>query len=102
MFRIPTSWMAGHSLRARLYSIIGFLGLLPLIGAALVFNAFQTAQRDHAELDRAARGTIHLEHINALVYAIVMESRGIYMSPDWKTAEPFATKLNSDLSELQQ
>ena len=102
VFTLPTSWMAGYSLRVRLYSIIAFLGFLPIIGAALVFSAFQTAQRDHADLDRAARGTIHLEHINALVYAVVMESRGIYMSADWKAAEPFAKKLVTDLAELQE
>ncbi len=94
--------MAGYSLKARLYSIIVFLGLLPILGAILVFGAFQTAQRDHVDLDRAARGTIHLEHINALVYAVVVESRGIYMSPDWKSAEQFAKNLVRDLAELQE
>ena len=99
---LPTSWMTGYSLKARLYSIISFLGMLPILGALLVFGAVDTARRDHIALDRAARGTIHLEHINALVYAVVMESRGIYMSADWKAAEQFAKKLVTDLSELQQ
>ncbi len=49
----------------------------------------------------ALRGTIHLERINGLVYAVVMELRGIYMSADWKAAEPFARKLTSGLAELQ-
>jgi diguanylate cyclase (GGDEF)-like protein len=102
LFALPTSWMAGYSLRARLYSIIGFLGALPIIGALLVFSAFETARHDHVHLDRAARGTIHLEHINSLVYAVVMESRGIYMSADWRSAEPFASKLLTDLAELQE
>ena len=102
LFTLPTSWMVGHSLRARLHSVIVFLGVLPILGAILVFAAFETARRDHVDLDRAARGTIHLEHINALVYAVVMESRGIYMSPDWKTAEPFAKKLVGSLAELQE
>ena len=29
-----------------------------------------------------------------LVYAVVMESRGIYMSSDWKAAEPFAPQTH--------
>jgi diguanylate cyclase (GGDEF)-like protein len=102
LFTLPTSWLAGHSLKARLYSIIVFLGLLPVLGVILAFGAFENARRDHTALDRAARGTIHLEHTNALVYAVVMESRGIYMSPDWKTAEPFAKKLVVGLADLQE
>jgi methyl-accepting chemotaxis protein len=95
LFTLPTSWLAGHSLKTRLYSIIAFLGLLPILGVILAFAAFESARHDHVDLDHAARGTIHLEHINALVYSVVMESRGIYMSPDWKTGEPFAAKLLS-------
>ncbi len=48
-----------------------------------------------------ARGTINLERVNGLVYAIVMESRGIYMSADWTAAEPFAKNLSRQLGELQ-
>jgi methyl-accepting chemotaxis protein len=101
-FRLPTSWLAGHSLKARLYSIIAFLGLLPVLGVILALAAVDGARRDYAALDRAVRGTICLEHINGLVYAVVMESRGIYMSAEWRTAEPFAQKLTAGLSELQE
>ena len=101
-FGLPTVWLAGYTLRARLYSIIVFLGLLPVLGVFLALAAFENARTDHGALDRAARGTIHLEHINGLVYATVMESRGIYMSADWKSAEPFAQKLTAGLAELQE
>jgi hypothetical protein len=53
-----------YRLKTRLYSIITFLGLLPLIGAALALTAMAISERDDAALDRAARGTIHLERIN--------------------------------------
>jgi methyl-accepting chemotaxis protein len=36
-----------------------------------------------------------------LVYAAVMESRGIYMSPDWKTAEPYGKALLRHLAEIE-
>src|SRR5947208_3063011 len=101
-FEIPTSWLAGHSLKSRLYLIITFLGLLPILGVILAFSTFENARRDHLVLDHAARGTIHLEHINGLVYSVVMESRGIYMSPDWKAAEPFSRNLLGGLGELQE
>jgi diguanylate cyclase (GGDEF)-like protein len=92
----------GHSIKGRLYAIIGFLGLLPVLGAAFALFAIVNATHDNAALDRAASGTIHLERINGLVYAVVMESRGIYMSPDWATAEPFAVNLMKDLSSLRE
>jgi len=98
----PEHRRAGHSIRARLYAIIGFLGLLPVLGAAFALFAIVNSTHDNAALDRATSGTIHLERINGLVYAVVMESRGIYMSPDWATAEPFATNLMKDLSALRE
>ena len=93
---------AGQSIKARLYAIIGLLGLLPVLGAAFALYAIVNSTHDNAALDRASSGTIHLERINRLVYAAVMESRGIYMSPDWATAEPFATNLMKDLSSLRE
>ena len=101
-FRVPMSWLSGHSLKARLYAIIAFLGLLPVVGVILVLAAVQSARHDHVALDRAAHGSIQLERINGLVYAVVMESRGIYMSPDWKSAEPFARNLTKGLADLQE
>lgn len=96
------SWLRGHSLKTRLYAIILLLGLLPLIGLALAASAVRNADGDHLALDRAAHGSIQLERINGLVYGIVMESRGIYMSPDWPTAEPFAHNMLKGLDELHQ
>jgi len=91
---------ARYHLRTCLYFIIAFLGLLPLFGAALGLVAIESSRRDDAGLDRVARGTILLERVNGLVYAVVMESRGIYMSADWKAAEPFAKNLIRQLGEL--
>ena len=99
---IPTSWLAGRSLKARLFTIMAILGLVPVAGVVVALIALNGARQDQAALDRAARDTIHLEHINGLVYAVVMELRGIYMSADWKSAEPFARKLLQGLTELQE
>ncbi len=101
MFQLLAPGGAGYSLKIRLYSIIAFLGLLPVLGVALALVAVELSRHDDAALDRVARGTINLERINGLVYAVVMESRGIYMSADWTAAEPFAKNLIRDLGELQ-
>jgi diguanylate cyclase (GGDEF)-like protein len=91
----------GYSLTGRLHAVIAFLGLLPLLGLAVALVGIHSSASDTAALDRAARGTIYLERINSLVYAAVMESRGIYMSADWAAAEPFARGLTKDLDALQ-
>jgi diguanylate cyclase (GGDEF)-like protein len=101
-FRLSSAWTAGQSFKTRLYGVIVFLGVLPFLGVLLSYATFDRAQREHAALDRAARGSIHLEHINGLVYAIVMESRGIYMSADWNAAQPFGDKLTKGLVDLQE
>lgn len=96
------SGRTGYGLKTRLYFIMAFLGLLPMLGVALALLVFDSTSRDNAALDRAARGTIYVERINGLVYAIVMESRGIYMSADWGAAEPFAKNLLGELPKLQE
>jgi methyl-accepting chemotaxis protein len=61
-------------------------------------------QTDRAEqaVDAANKGAMHIAHLNGMVYAVVMDSRGVYMSPDWKTAEPFGRGLLGNLAELQK
>ncbi len=92
----------GISLMTRLSAIMAFLALLPVLGVVIGIVGLQANEVDDAALDHAASGTINLERINGLVYAITMESRGIYMSPDWSAAEKFADNLTKQLSELQQ
>jgi hypothetical protein len=57
-----SSRRVGQSIKVRLYAIIGFLGLLPVLGAAFALFAIVNLTRDNAALDRDASGTIHLEH----------------------------------------
>ena len=91
-----------YSLKTRLYAVLAFLALLPLCGVLFTLISQQQIKNDDLALQRAAAGTIHLERINGLVYAATMESRGIYMSPNWDAAKRFADNLTNDLTELQQ
>jgi methyl-accepting chemotaxis protein len=90
------------SLRQRVFGLIGFLSLLPV--ACFGLSYFAMWQTDLAEraTESASKGAHNLADINGRVYAVVMESRGIYMSPDWKTAEPFAVNLEKHLVQLQK
>ena len=89
------------SLKTRLLLVIGLLGMVPILGVTLDSYNLASSKQASARMDVAWRGTGYLARINSLVYAVVMESRGIYMSPDWKTAEPFAKNLLRDLDEIQ-
>ncbi|HWN50004.1 MAG TPA: methyl-accepting chemotaxis protein [Xanthobacteraceae bacterium] len=90
------------TLKSKLYAIITVLGLLPGVATAVSFFLLKASDEAQVALDKASQGTIHLEHINGLVYAVVMESRGIYMSADTKQAEPFARNMSRQLAELQK
>jgi len=95
---LAKSW----TLRARLLGIIGFLGLLPIAAAAVTYLLSNSSERAQRQSDTASRGTIYLERINGLIYAVVMDSRGIYMSAGWKEAEPFAHGMTRELADLQK
>jgi methyl-accepting chemotaxis protein len=70
------------TLAAKLYSIFALFALLT--AAIAVLSDYNT--RKAAELTRAIEtanlAALNVQHVNSLVYAVVMESRGIYMSTE--------------------
>jgi methyl-accepting chemotaxis protein len=72
--------------------------------ACFGLTLFSMWQSDRAEqaVDAANKGAMHIAHLNGMVYAVVMDSRGIYMSPDWKTAEPYGRGILEHLAELKK
>src|SRR6201987_3488668 len=81
------------SIAAKLYTIFTLLGVITLLLAAVAaFNAREQASLTH-DFEAAFLGSQNVERVNALIYAVVMESRGIYMSPDIPTAKKFAAGL---------
>ncbi len=89
------------TLKSKLFALIAFLGLLPAAGAGVTYLALGSNRVVQQEQDAADKGTVSLERINGLVYAVVMESRGIYMSKDWDAASPFAANLMKALGDMQ-
>jgi methyl-accepting chemotaxis protein len=70
------------SLAAKLYSIFALIACLT--AAISVLSGYNT--RRNAELteavENANRAALNVERVNSLVYAVVMESRGVYMSTE--------------------
>src|SRR5215216_1637113 len=79
------------SLAAKLYSIFALFALLVAAITALSdYNTRQNAELTEA-VSTASRAALNVERINSLVYAVVMESRGVYMS-----SEPAVVKKYGD------
>lgn len=93
--------MRNASFKQRVFGVIAFLSALPLACVALTFMSMERSSSAQSAMESAKSGAILLERINGDIYAVVMESRGIYMSPDWKTAEPFAKNLLQGLLRLK-
>jgi methyl-accepting chemotaxis protein len=70
------------SLAARLYSIFAlFAALTAAIAILSDYNSERGADLTQA-IERANSAALNVERVNSLVYAVVMESRGVYMSTD--------------------
>src|ERR1044072_1041895 len=70
------------SLAAKLYSIFAlFAVLVAAITALSDYNTRQNAALTEA-VSIASRAALNVERINSLVYAVVMESSGIYMASE--------------------
>ena len=70
------------SLATKLYSIFAlFAVLVAAITALSDYNTRQNAALTEA-VATASRAALNVERVNSLVYAVVMESRGVYMSTE--------------------
>lgn len=90
------------SVAEKVYSIAGFLAIVTtfLLVMSIQTVRLQTTYRHmHAS---SAEAAINVGRINALIYAIVMESRGIYMSSERGAMKPFAdgvVRRNRELAD---
>src|SRR5664279_4881981 len=64
------------------------LTTIALSGVAVSNARHHAALTD--EFESANAGTWNVERVNGLIYAVVMESRGVYMSPDLATSKVYA------------
>jgi methyl-accepting chemotaxis protein len=85
--------LSHSSIAMKLYAIFA---LLAAVTAALAVVAVVNTRRHVAltdEFESAFAGALNVERVNALIYAVVMESRGIYMSSDIPTAKVYGQGL---------
>jgi methyl-accepting chemotaxis protein len=91
------------SIAAKLYAIFALLAVATAALALIaVVNSAHQARLIN-EVETAYRGTQNVEKVNGLIYAVVMESRGIYMSPDTNAAKRFGDlllKFNAGIAKV--
>ena len=81
------------SIASKFYAIFALLATATL---ALALVAVITARRHAAltdEFEAALQGSQNVERINGLIYAVVMDSRGVYMSEDAAVRKKYADGL---------
>lgn len=87
----------------KLYAIMALLVFLTTLLLVMSVQAvrLQTAFRE--DLAAASTAAINIERVNGLIYAIVMESRGIYMSTERTKVKEFSDELlkrNRELADV--
>lgn len=90
------------SIAAKLYAIFALMAItaLALTGAAVINARHYAALTDVYESANA--GTLKVERVNGLIYAVVMESRGVYMSPDLTAAKVFADGILQFIAQISR
>jgi PAS domain S-box-containing protein len=99
---VPRLVGAVHNLGVaeKIYGIVGFLVVLTIF---LVIMSIQSARLQTAYrqlLANSATAAINVERANGLIYAIVMESRGIYISTDRAKVKQYSDELLKRSREL--
>ena len=91
------------SLATKLYSIFAlFAVLVAAITALSDYNTRQNAALTEA-VATASRAALNVERVNSLVYAVVMESRGVYMSTEPAVVKKYGEgllKFNDSILEV--
>ena len=82
------------------YAIIAALGLVVLVVGVIGVGAVYTTNKHVRELEEVANRAFFAEHANSLIYAVVMDSRGIYMSADTADRATYGAGVMKFLAEL--
>jgi methyl-accepting chemotaxis protein len=88
-------------IQTRLVLVVSGLAAAALVVGAVAVHGFQRYQAVVDQNERTARITQLAEQANGLIYSVVMESRGVYMSEDRKVLERFAANQDRELGKFR-
>jgi PAS domain-containing protein len=102
MNKLPFS-LSETSIKVKFYAAFSGLLILILMLIALSIHSVRQQSAYHEQLDVSSQAANNVERVNGLIFAVVMESRGIYMSNDTATVKRYGEALlrrNRELAEV--
>src|SRR5579872_3250013 len=95
-----TKKASSFSLAFKLYSIFALFALLTAAITALSdYNTRRGAELIES-IETASQAALNVERVNSLVYAVVMESRGVYRSADLPVVKKYGDGLHKFSAQL--
>ena len=85
---------------SNVYAVVASLGLVALSVGAIGLHSVYTNNMQVRELEEVANRAFFAEHANSLIYAVVMELRGIYMSSEVTGRAQYGANLIGILADL--
>jgi methyl-accepting chemotaxis protein len=82
--------------------IVGVLAAATVLVGATSYRQLQSAANEAMLLDQTAQRAFFVERIDKYITAVVMESRGTYMSSNAEKAKPFAEGIVKNLDRIDQ
>jgi methyl-accepting chemotaxis protein len=95
------SRLANLRIGTKIYAVVGLLSVVSIVIAVLALMALTNYNSRVADMQNASQRSFIGEQINSLVYAVVMDSRGVYMARDGAEAEKFGKPLLKNLQEIK-
>jgi methyl-accepting chemotaxis protein len=95
------SHLAKLRIGTKIYAVVGLLSVVSIVIAVLALLALTNYNSRVAEMQNASQRSFIGEQINSLVYAVVMDSRGVYMARDAAEAEKFGKPMQKNLQEIK-
>ncbi|MFN3461474.1 MAG: Tar ligand binding domain-containing protein, partial [Oceanibaculum sp.] len=86
----------------KIFAVVGVLLVTAVLIAGIALQSMQRYNMIVDQAESAAQRAVLGENTNAMIYAVVMDSRGIYMSADTKTAERFGKGMEKFLAEIEK
>ncbi|HVJ34448.1 MAG TPA: methyl-accepting chemotaxis protein [Terriglobia bacterium] len=96
------SWLTNLKIGTKVLLVTCILiftaGIIGLVALQTLFRSEDLVQK----MEDSANRSIYGERVNAMIYAVVMDSRGVYMSKDTEAAGKFAPGILKNLEKLQK
>jgi methyl-accepting chemotaxis protein len=96
------SHLANLRIGTKIYAVVGLLSVVSIAIAVVALLALTNYNSRVAEMQNASQRSFIGEQINSLIYAVVMDSRGVYMARDGAEADKFGKPLLKNLQEMKK